>query len=97
MDALLSPRIVKGFELNKGPPPPFSARMQEMARTDRGLAPKPLLLPLHRVRNGVPKRLESQTNISTLSDLMFRRAKKLPDQDPAGLCTARPAPPGRRR
>ena len=97
MDALLSPRIVKGFELNKGPPPPFSARMQEMARTDRGLAPKPLLLPLHRVRNGVPKRLESQTSISTLSDLMFRRAKKLPDQDPAGLCTARPAPPGRRR
>jgi hypothetical protein len=96
LEALVSPRYIKGFEVGaEGPPPPFSPRIQDMARRERGLVPKPLLLPMHRVRSGVHR--EREMSIATLSDLMFRRSKKLPEQVPAGLYTQRQQPPGKRR
>jgi hypothetical protein len=99
VEALVSPRYIKGFEVGaEGPLPPFTQRIQDMARTERGLVPKPLLLPMHRIRSGVHQ--EREMSIATLSDLMFRRSTKLSEQGtprPAGLCSQHLQPPGKRR
>jgi len=65
VEALVSPRYIKGFEVGaEGPLPPFTPRIQDMARTGRGLVPKPLLLPMHRIRSGVHQ--EREMSIATL-------------------------------